>query len=288
MSTVETYCFCEILEVMDIDFSPITNSRRYELDKPKIDTTGRQRARTIWLYIFLFFTIIAIPYVIYKFLDYLDRAQKEGAERVKAIQEFTKVNGFNFVDNTGKFISVEETPIVYNLPFDVENITNANEITGVLLNNYHFEYSMSSLFVKVSGGDNSQFPYNIFTVQLPVTLPKMFINSKSNNLSGLDAKAVNFEQAADFKLEGDFPKYYDLRIEKNEHIDMYTVLTPEVMDTLKRNHAFDVWLSNNQLTLITFADQARYFAGIPQVFENAVALMKEIDKIARAIRADES
>ena len=270
---------------MNIDFSAILNSSQYQNDKQKLATTGKKRSMQIWIIIVCLIIPLLWPVLIVLAAKWIAKGSAESKNRVSSMEAFAQANGFEFVNEIGKIKVIDRTEKTYNLPFDIERISNAYALRGSL-GGYGFEYTMSSVFVKTSRGA-SQFPYNLFTINLPVNLPKTFINSKANNLKGLDANAVNFVAAEDHQLEGDFHMYYDVRIEKNEHIDMYTVLTPEVMDTLKRNNNFDVWLSGNQLTLITFADQARYFAGMPAVFENATTLMREIDKIARALNTNQ-
>ncbi|MCW1908802.1 MAG: hypothetical protein KIH63_005685 [Candidatus Saccharibacteria bacterium] len=270
---------------MQLDFGPIISTNRYLIDKEKLKTTGKQRALKIWLYIFLFITVVAWPYLIYKAIRYAKKSKIGSAERVAYIADFARSNGFT-ATNSEAWKPIPDDLISTNvdLPFKTEKIVHFNMLRGKLLG-YDFAYSLASIFVLQRGGEASQWPSIIFTVELPVTLPRMFINSKSNNLPGLDAEAINFELSQDHVLEGDFPKYYDVRIEKDQHIDMYTTLTPEVMDTLKSNDQYDVFLNGKQLIFITFGDQARYFAGIPTVFTNAEMLMREIDKIARAIRS---
>lgn len=168
------------------------------------------------------------------------------------------------------------------LPFAADSVVPVSTVSGIL-DGHDFSYSLASIVIK-KGRDFSQWPTTIFAIELPVAMPRMFIDSRVNNLPGLDAKAVNFVQAEDHQLEGDFPKYYSVRIEKNEHIDMYRVLTPEVMDSLKNSNHYDVWLNSNQLVLLTFGDHARYFSGLPEAFTTARLLMREIDAIARATR----
>jgi hypothetical protein len=270
---------------MQIDFGPITSTNRFLIDKEKLKITGKQRAQKIWLYIFLLITVVAWPLLIYKAVRYAKKSKIEVAERAACIAEFARINGFT-IENSQPWKQVPDSLISQgvDLPFKTEEILHINMLRGKLLG-YNFTYSLSSIFVLQRGREASQWPSILFTIDLPVILPRMFINSKSNNLPGLDAGAINFELSQDHALEGDFPKYYDVRIEKDQHIDMYTILTPEVMDALKNNDQYDVFLHGRQLIFITFGDHTRYFAGIPTVFKHAEMLMSEVDKIARAIRS---
>lgn len=264
---------------MDIDFSSIVSSDIYKEDKKSLTTTGNRRAIHIWLILISFMTIIAWPILIYLAIKTFKKGQKQNTERKVSLDEFCRINNYTFVDYRMKFIQPDVSHDSINLPFDVISVIPVKKLEGTLLG-YKFTYSMVSVQLK---GD-AHYPFNIFTINLPVDLPKLYIDSKANNLKGLNPSAVNFEDRTDHNLEGDFYKYYTIRAEKNEHINMYTILTPEVMDRLKHNNSFDIWLSERQLKLITFADEARYYAGIPLVFENAYALMKEIDNISRSLR----
>lgn len=272
------------LNLMDIDFSPILSSPTYEKDKEKLTTSGKKRALQIWLVILGIFIPIFWPVLIFLLVRYIINTKSIAAARAKSLTDFAKRNNFTFKDVTAKFAPIPNENIrKVDLPFkNLDHIIDAHALSGEVLG-HPFTYTMSSIFLRLNG-DSSQFPYNIFTITLPISLPRVYINSKSNNLKGLDPSALNFDAVEDHELEGDFPLYYDVHIEKNEQIDMYTILTPEVMDTLKRNHYFDVWLSGKELTLITFADQARYFAAVPLVFESAISLMHEIDRLSRSIR----
>lgn len=264
---------------MQIDFTPITSSKRYELDKKLLDLSGGQHARNIWLYILLTLSIIGIPYVIYRLLQSVSLGITESKERNILLNKFADKNGFIFGSNEGKFLTPEDLDNSLDLPFKTDHVTPINSLTGKMLG-CNFSYSLSAVII-----NKSNFPSTIFAIDLPINLPRLFVNSKFNNLPGLDAEALGFTDSVNHVLEGDFPDYYTVRAEQNQHIDMYEVLTPEVMDLLVKNNHYDIWINGRQLMLITSSmQQAMYFAGIPQAFENAHLLMTEIDKIAREIR----
>jgi len=148
-------------------------------------------------------------------------------------------------------------------------------------------FSYSIVMVERAAGKKSNasgFPVTVFKIELPLQFPRVFIDSKRNDMGTFDLDADNFEEHQDHHLEGDFNQHYTVRIQKGTHIDMYRILTPEVMDTLKRNDYFDIWLENNQMTLITTGHLDVYLASVPAVFEITEKLMKEIDLIARTLR----
>lgn len=224
------------------------------------------------------------PIIIYKLVRYNRKAKIERPFREQAINAFASQNGYEVRPMKFGLIS-DSQKLLLDLPFLTDDFTVYCGITGKL-HDLPFSYQMGSVHVRLSDNpnDTSQYPYLIFQIDLPVTLPRMFLNSKQNDLKGLDAKPLNFEQKERHNLEGNFPNYYSVTIEQDKHINMYTTLTPEVMQALVENNMFDVWVNGKQLMLITFADEVRYFAGIPAAFKNAELLLQEIDKTARALR----
>lgn len=270
---------------MNFDFTPITNAAIYAKDSQYLEKSGKKWSLVIWGYVLLALTGIGLFIIILHIIKNLQKSNREVDERRQAMKDFAAKNGFSHeAVKMGVVTADDEITENLDLPYKPDRVSHLDVLRGKLLG-YDFSYSVSFIQKKAKNGYAS-WPTVIFIVNLPVQLPKVFINSKFNNMPGLGAPVINFEQAEDHYLEGDFPKYYDVRIEKSQHIDMYTVLTPEVMDVLKRNNRYDVWLNGNQLVLLTFGDYARYFAGTPEAFANAETLMREIDKIARAIRRD--
>lgn len=266
---------------MDIDFSPITQAATYESDSRKLSRTGKSTAAKTWLVIAMIFIPPFQLVLIYKLVRFFLRQQKEGPLRRAAIEAFCARNGFTYTNLSGKWLqgeAFEKSKRPANFPFKAEYFLPNQEISGTILG-LPFWYGMGAAFVK-----EAQYPKNVFSVDLKLVLPKLYANAKSNNLAGLDASPTNFLRAAPHVLEGDFPSFYEVIIEENSQIDMYRILTPEVMDVLKRNNHYDIWINEGQLVMLTFADaEARFFAGIPEVMENATTLLKEIDQIARSL-----
>lgn len=268
-----------------INYTNITSSVHYQNEKNLVSMKGSKRALQMALILFLLVIPLLWPVLIFYAYNYYQKNKQKTTEQMALLHEFANINGYNFVEHHKGFASTVKSNITVDLPYKYETSFPWYEMRGGILG-YPFLYAMLSTTMSPSNKDSSMTSgtFTIFSIDLPVSFPRMFIDSKSNNLGVLDGDAVNFIQSEDHKLEGDFYQYFNVRIEKSEHIDMYRILTPEVMDFLKRNNYYDVWLSGNKLTLITFGDQRRYFAGLPTMFETAMTLTREIDKIARALR----
>lgn len=273
---------------MNIDYTPITSSARYNNDKDKLLMKPQMRTLQILLIIAMaMFPPLWPVLALYAFTYYQNNKHKT-QERMSILQSFADTHSFTFTQHHKGFISKVGAPISLDLPYLYKTNSPWFEMRGTM-GNYPFVYTLVSLMSDHNEKHDSKASngsFNVLAIELPVSLPRIFIDSKSNNLGILNGKALNFEQAEDHSLEGDFHQYFNVRIEKNEHIDMYTILTPEVMDALKQHNFYDVWLNGTTLSLITFGDEERYFAGLPSSFETAELIMQEIDKIARATRAN--
>ncbi len=273
----------------NIDFSAITSSRFYESDKESAGKSPTQHLKKLLLFVPLIFTGIGIPVFIIIAILYISKSNKEANERRKSIADFATANGYSYEKVKFGFATESDNILSENLDLPYNGVTNVQHLDVIKgkIQGCDFSYSVSMVFkeTRQAGDDrHTQNPVVLFTINLPVQLPRIFLNSKFNNMTGFEPKTDNFISSEAHQLEGDFPAYYDVKIENNEHIDMYTTLTPDVMDTLKRNNKYDVWLNGSQLIMITFGDYSRYFAGAPEAFNNAEVLMQEIDKIARPLR----
>jgi hypothetical protein len=273
--------------MMNIDTSPITNSPQYPVDLAKLPINGKKLAKKIYLIIALVVIPLLWPVLAFYWYTWHKKYVREQALRQAAIAEFVSKNGFSFEDRMGKWLKSASGVLMsgeYDLPFNVVEVLAISEMRGTA-NSFPFTYLLASVATPSHDTQPARYPMIIFSIDLPVNLPRVFMNSKHNNMPGLNAAATNFTDSEDHRLEGDFPDYYTVRAEKNERIDMYQILTPEVMQALKQHDLYDVWINGSKLVLISgVATVDHYFAGIPAVFKNAQLLMDEIDVIARALR----
>lgn len=271
---------------MPPNFSNISDSEQYQLDKQWLKISGKKRARQIWFVLIGIFIPPLWPILIIMWIRYERKAKPARLKRTELMTAFAIENGFSYTPLRYFKPLAKSAERQIDLPFVTTGTTCLEEMKGAV-SDLGFTYMHSIINVAGAGnnGKDSQFPTIIFLIDLPVALPRLFINSKENNLLGLDPNAMNFNAREGHELEGDFPTYYSVTAEQNEQIDMYRVLTPEVMQVLIENNQYDVWINGRQLMLMTFADEVRYFAYLPSAFKAAAVLMKEVDQIARSMRA---
>ena len=109
----------------------------------------------------------------------------------------------------------------------------------------------------VTGYGRSQQTHNftIATLALPKALPHLLLMSKKAR-ADVQRDLINGET---LKLEGDFNDYFSLQIEKGQEIDILTIITPDIMQTLvDYNQAEDIEILGNNLYFITNKDKRDY------------------------------
>jgi hypothetical protein len=201
------------------------------------------------------------------------------------LQNFATKNNFTYeATNT---VQAVETELA--LPYDGIAYPPRHKMSGNL-NGLHFEYldvvmQMKNYNGVTTGSTQPTRGANIFRVTLPVRMPGLFADSKFNNIKGFNIKVNSFPNMQKYVLEGNFSETYTVLAEKNTQIDVLSIFSPDVMDALMHNFHYDLWIHDQELMLIVHpATEIEYFAAIPLVFKNVEVLLKEIDKIARALR----
>lgn len=268
---------------MAIDYSEILNSPRYAAEKKIINTSGKKKTKII--YFFLLLPPVLVAFIIYAIFK-LPAGIRQEKERREAIGRFARSNGFTY-EATNKISPLSpDSPDRLILPYNAEVQAIMSKMTGVI-DNLPFEYMVVMIQLKTYKGISTQSgaenrTLNIFKIQLPINMPRLFADSKFNNITGFELNANNFENLEEHSLEGDFPQYYSVKAEHTDRIDALSVLSPEVMEALKHNFNYDLWIHDKELQLLVNGTEIEYFAAIPLVFKNAEILVNEIDRISRA------
>lgn len=269
---------------MNIDLSPILQSPLYESEKKTVELAGKQKAKIIYLLLFL--PIFWIPLIIYA-LTKIPAGMRQHKQRQAAVKAFADANNFTYESLKQGLVTTQLATPNIELPYSavVQNATAV--MTGQFIG-MPFLYTNVSIAQNYegasSGNPQATRSLNILKVELPVIMPRLFADSKFNNIAGFELAATNFIDLEEHSLEGDFPQYYSVKAEKNDRIDVFSVLSPDVMQALKDNSHYDVWIHGNELQLLAIGTEIEYFAAIPLVFKNAELLLKEIDLIARSLR----
>jgi hypothetical protein len=290
---------------MELYFSAITGSPLYAKYRKIFETTGNQKLKFVvifFLCIALFFVVIFLVPVLIPVLGLgvlvaiivgLIVMTKKGAKQWKvsqqALKEFADHNSFSYDEVPYMQVSNENLPdIQLTLPFKFKPLTNSGYMDGTFHNLPFYYFSGEIELIDYKGmsatrsGQETR-SLTIFTVTLPISLPKLFIDTKRNNVHGFEAGTNNIEGMQKYNLEGDFPQYYNVFAQKDDQINVLTILTPEVMQKLLEYKYYDIWLDGNKLSVFALGSPYEYFAGIPEVFPTTEMLLQEIDKISRSI-----
>lgn len=291
---------------MELNYSAITNSTVYASSKKLFEFTGKQKSKVIiWFFVGIFVTItvlnmvpILTPVVVIGVLATavigLYKLTKKGAGEwkisQKALSDFAAQNSFTYqVAPYMQFNGKNLPNINLTLPFKSKLETNSGYMTGSF-HSLPFEYISGSIelidYKGLSGQSGSQETRSLTAlyITLPLVLPKLYIDTKRNNITGFEAKANNIDDLQEYHLEADFPEYYRIYAQKDDQINVLSILTPEVMQKLLERKYYDLWIDGDKLVVFALASPFEYFAGIPEVFPTAEMLLREIDKIERSLR----
>lgn len=176
---------------MDLNYSAITDSPEYAKDKKQVDITGKKKSKLVWLLIFI--PVLWIPLLGWALWN-IPKARKEHRSRQALFSEFARQNSFTYqevplMQKVGEsLLDVELT-----LPFKAKMQTNSGLMMGTL-HTLPFDYLSSSVeLVDYKGFSATSGPATrILTalyITLPIALPRLFIDTKRNNVFGFEATA---------------------------------------------------------------------------------------------------
>jgi len=295
---------------MELNYGAITNSPVYAKGRKLFETTGKQKSKFIWLFFLVLAAVFAIAFTIPTFIPVLVigtlaavpvaliKLIKKGAPQWKigqqALTEFAKQNSFTYQEVPYMQVSWGNnlSDVQLSLPFKARLTTNSGNMKGSIFNQ-PFDYLSGSIELidyrglSAQSGSQESRSLSALCITLPISLPKLYIDTKRNNVAGFEAKANNIDDLQIYNLEGEFPQYYKVFAQKDDQINVLGVLTPEVMQKLLEYKYYDVWIDGNRLVVFALNTPFEYLAGVPEIFPTAEMLLHEIDKIARKLRKEQ-
>ncbi|MDQ3094286.1 MAG: hypothetical protein M3Q70_03890 [bacterium] len=121
--------------------------------------------------------------------------------------------------------------------------------------------------------------YNGLELTLPYTLVNFYLDSHKD--SKRRGPAALYDQNQRISLEGDFNKYFQLFVPKENAVLALSVLSPDVMQTLiNSSQRYDVELSGNHLRIISL-DKVSKLTGDPLI-RAADKIVAELDHRAKS------
>ncbi len=187
-------------------------------------------------------------------------------------RHFAQDNGFRFKDGLQ---NIPLPPLKGDL--DTERQDYDFHMTGTLANH------VFTLFVGNFRRSSTVFQEIwVLHTQLPAKLPSFVVDARHNTIK-LSNQLSNYDK---LHLEGDFPRYFHLYIPKGTQVDVLSVITPDVMQTLKKFWQYtDVVVKGENVWLLG-TNEADDDADVQNLFDSAAAILPELNHRARTYRKD--
>lgn len=175
------------------------------------------------------------------------------------------------VANSWPVQTINVTPDVVPPSLDVGHSRKCSRIIQAPLGSIDADLFMYQCTVGY-GKSAQTLMFTAARVKLARTMPHIILASKA---ASADLQA-DFIDGESLQLEGDFDKYFKLQIEKGQQIDVLTLLTPDVMQTLVNyNTTENIEILNDDLYFIIAGDK-RDERDVKALIQSVVELSQQI------------
>ena len=192
------------------------------------------------------------------------------ARQLEVLQEFAKHNNFTLQEDA-KYSSSGVIFVAGNNDHSTGEILEGS-LYGHKISAYLHKFSTSS------GKSRMTHYYGVIEIELPKTVPHIFIDSTKNNWIFGETLDV-FKRADMVQLEGDFNDYFRIFAAKDYGIEVFTLLNPAFMQQLiQRATGFECELIDNKA--FVYVNNVIIFNqdSITKMFEAAEFLILNLDK----------
>jgi hypothetical protein len=147
--------------------------------------------------------------------------------------------------------------------------SNAFELmldNGATCQVYDYKYTVGS------GRSEETYYFSVLTFPVQATFPQLFLDSRKSHVS------TEFAASQKLQLEGDFNDYFDLYAPIGEQIDVLSVLSPDVMQSLvDMGTPYDIALEG---TNVFICSKQHFYtsAGLPHALAFASKLDDELSQ----------
>ena len=192
--------------------------------------------------------------------------------KILAWRQFAAINGWE--------LDTENAPMGLVPPSLANNgySRKCSEIVDAKFDN--IDCDLMSYQFTISYGKSSQtFYFTLADVVLAKSFPHIVLDSKKNR-GGFRTIPFGYEK---LKLEGDFDNYFNLYITKGEEIDVLSIITPDVMQTLiDADQQQDIEIYGNNLFFVGINDE-RNPAAMRSLLQSVDKLSAEIVQRAQTL-----
>jgi hypothetical protein len=158
-----------------------------------------------------------------------------------AWRSFAVDNGWNFIEGNAAKSLLPKSLHTYRRAYDYRIATVQAVIDGTAWNVQTYRFTVGI------GKDRETKCYTILSTALQKPLPYMVLDAR-RSLSAIERIPVGAKKVI---LEGNFSRYFDVWIEEGSHIDVLSILTPDVMQSILRNNVEqDIEIDGTMLYLV--------------------------------------
>lgn len=212
--------------------------------------------------------------LIFSYISYTLKLKFSNKKR-DAWAQFAKDNNWKLVDP----IDIKDYESM--LPPSWRNIIDRHHFQHSLikgrLDGNNFYFYESSLAANNKSGDE----YLYFTIRIDLSAKLPYIALDSKNMQHFEWHVAKGMQTV--SLEGDFDRYFDLKLKAGSHIDALSIVTPDVMRTLiDANQNQEIEIKDDALFIIAGSSQTKWPG--KDLFDSADAIADEIVHRAKTYR----
>lgn len=256
------------MTIDQINFAPLERSQNaFKIALKQLFMAGKGRIMNIFGLLVIFIMIFLSLEAFIVLLVFYSVTLVFIAAKIKdqAWWEFAKVNGWH--------MNMTSRPRQMLVPPSLTNRGHNHRYSEVVAANFNnINCDLMTYQFEVGHGKHSRMYY--FTLAI-VSLTKQFphIILDSQTTAGIHTVPNSYQKLS---LEGNFDKYFKLFLSPGEHIDVLSIITPDVMRTL---------IESNQQQDIEIYGQYLYFIGVndkrtPEAMRN---LLISVDKLTAEI-----
>lgn len=212
-------------------------------------------------------------------------------QRSQALAAFAAANDFSY---QGAKVSLQGRPAIatgsiLNLPYESITVDRVLDRLSGTLRGLPFEYTSTTVKL-VNPLNNKKWQRSMpvavifFRLGVPADMPRLYLEPKDGYHKGIKLPATLFKDPWRYVLEGNFRDHYTIIGERQQRVDVLTVLSPEVMEALISHAFYDIWMHDNEIVLIGYgAGREQYFKHLVAAFTVSNMLTAQVDRISRAL-----
>jgi hypothetical protein len=219
--------------------------------------------------------VLAVPFIFPAFIPLWIIWDRHRKKVNKVYEDFAIKNNWEPIDDSGssllKFIALEDTKYIKQHQY-------SSNFMGYEFKFYEYVFNSGNIGTKPS--DSNKNTISVIEMDLKKDLPYMILDSKNND------RIINrINQGLNkYSLESVFDDYFQLYFEKGKHVDVLSIVSPDVMQVLiDLNSKFDIIIKDKKL-FIAIPGSAIIGNRMEKLFIGLDSLLAEIDHRSKSFK----